>query len=78
MKTNEFTVVPLVLKELYSSNLLENVIITIEAIGCQKSIAELIINCSAEYLLGIKGNQSELHDQVKIIFSSDLKQVWLG
>jgi predicted transposase YbfD/YdcC len=34
VKTNEITVVPLVLKELYSRNLLENAIITIDAMGC--------------------------------------------
>jgi predicted transposase YbfD/YdcC len=74
VKTNEITVVPLVLKEVYSRNLLENVIITIDAMGCQKSLAELIINSSADYLLGHKANQSELHDQVKLIFSSGLNK----
>jgi predicted transposase YbfD/YdcC len=40
VKTNEIIVVPIVLKELNSRNLLENVIISIDAMGCQKSIAE--------------------------------------
>ena len=38
--------------------------------GCQKEIAEDIIERQGEYILALKGNQSALHQQVKGAFDS--------
>lgn len=64
-KSNEITAIPDVL------NLLEidGAIVTIDAIGTQKSIARKIIAKKADYLLALKGNQKALHDDVVEFFS---------
>ena len=36
--------------------------------GCQKAIAAQIIDQEARYILALKGNQEELHEQVKTLF----------
>jgi predicted transposase YbfD/YdcC len=48
-------------------NLLEiaGCIITIDAIGCQQSIAQTIIDKKADYILSLKANQGNLHRVVK-------------
>jgi predicted transposase YbfD/YdcC len=43
-------------------------IVTIDAMGCQKAIAEKIIDKGGDYLLALKGNQSGLHDDVRLHF----------
>jgi predicted transposase YbfD/YdcC len=53
-KTNEITAIP----ELLSLLDIENSIITIDAMGCQKKIAEQIIKQKADYILALKGNNS--------------------
>jgi predicted transposase YbfD/YdcC len=59
--SNEITAIPALL------NLLEiaGCIITIDAIGCQQSIAQTIIDKKADYILALKGNQGSLHKAVK-------------
>ena len=36
-------------------------------VGCQKKIAEQIIEQEGDYMLGLKGNQGTLHDEVKLL-----------
>ena len=36
--------------------------VTIDAMGCQKNIAEKIIEKKAHYVLAVKGNQGSLHE----------------
>ncbi len=36
--------------------------------GCQKAIAEKITDKGGDYLLALKGNQSSLHDDVRLHF----------
>ena len=43
-------------------------VITIDAMGCQKKIAEKIIKKEADYILAIKGNQANLHKEVIDMF----------
>lgn len=58
-KSNEITAIP----ELLNVLLIENCIITIDAMGCQKNIAEQIINQKGDYVLAVKGNHGNLlHD----------------
>jgi predicted transposase YbfD/YdcC len=44
--------------------------ITIDAIGCQTAIAEQVIRGGGQFVLGLKGNQGTLHDDVKAWFES--------
>ena len=41
---------------------------SIDAIGCQKSIAQLITVRGADYLLALKQNQPQLHENVSTMF----------
>jgi len=59
-KSNEITAIPKLLDLLD----LSGCIITIDAMGTQKEIAAKIINKQADYLLALKGNQSNLHEEV--------------
>ena len=41
-------------------------ILTIDAMGCQRGIAEKIRNKGADYILALKGNQGTLNDDVRL------------
>lgn len=43
-------------------------IVTIDAMGCQKAIAEKIIDKGGDYLLALKDNQSGLYEDVRLHF----------
>jgi predicted transposase YbfD/YdcC len=60
-KSNEITAVP----ELLQVLALEGCIVTLDAMGCQKKIAEAIIDRQADYVLALKGNQGTVHEEVK-------------
>jgi predicted transposase YbfD/YdcC len=59
-KSNEITAIP----ELLRLVDIQGAIITIDAMGTQKAIAEQIIDSGADYVLALKGNQETLHQQV--------------
>jgi predicted transposase YbfD/YdcC len=59
-KSNEITAIP----ELLRLVDIRGTIITIDALGTQKAIAEQIIAGGADYVLALKGNQETLHDAV--------------
>jgi predicted transposase YbfD/YdcC len=65
-KSNEITAIP----ELIAGLALEGSIVTIDAMGCQKSIADQIIKAGADYVLALKGNQGTLHADVRLFFES--------
>lgn len=67
-KSNEITAIPKLLEQLD----ITGTIITIDAMGCQKKIARQIINQKGDYVLSLKGNQGELHDDVRTYFTSSL------
>lgn len=60
-KSNEITAIPELL-ELIS---IEGCLVTIDAMGCQKEIAEKIIDQGGDYILALKANQESLFEQVK-------------
>jgi predicted transposase YbfD/YdcC len=64
-KSNEITVIPTLLEVLD----LEGSIITIDAMGCQRNIAEKIVDKGADYVLALKGNQGNLLDDVTEAFN---------
>jgi predicted transposase YbfD/YdcC len=59
-KSNEITAIP----ELLRLVDIKGAIITIDAMGTQKAIAERIIEGEADYVLALKGNQETLHQAV--------------
>ena len=60
-KSNEITALPPLLRALE----LAGCIVTIDAMGCQKKIAQEIIEADADYVLALKGNQETVHAEVK-------------
>jgi len=73
-KSNEITAIPKLLKMLE----LTDCTVTIDAMGCQKKIAKTIVNKGADYLFSLKGNQSNLHDDVKLFFDGCIKDKFKG
>jgi len=63
-KSNEITAIPKVLEVLA----LNGCIVTLDAMGCQKAIAEQIVARGGEYVLALKGNQSKLAEAVEELF----------
>jgi predicted transposase YbfD/YdcC len=59
-KSNEISAIP----ELLRLVDIKGTIITIDAMGAQKAIAEQIIDSGADYVLALKGNQGTLHQAV--------------
>ena len=59
-KTNEITIIPLILDMLD----IKGCIITIDAMGTQRAIAEKIIDNGGDYILAVKGNQGSLEEEV--------------
>lgn len=55
-KSNEITAIP----ELLDAFALKGCLVSIDAMGCQKAIAQKIIARRGDYLLGVKGNQPGL------------------
>jgi len=43
--------------------------VTIDAMGCQREIAEKIKDKQADYVLALKGNQGSLRDDVELLFT---------
>ena len=60
-KTNEITAIP----ELLNMLDIENSIITLDAMGCQKEIAKQIIEQKADYILALKGNHSGMQEELE-------------
>jgi predicted transposase YbfD/YdcC len=59
-KSNEITAIPELLKKID----VREGIVTIDAMGAQKAIAEEVIRGKADYVLALKGNQESLHRAV--------------
>ena len=62
-KSNEITAVPKLLKMLA----LKGTIVTTDALNCQRSIAQQIVDQAGDYVLALKGNQGTLHDDVRLL-----------
>ena len=61
VKSNEITAVPKLLKMLS----LKGSIVTVDALNCQRAIAQQIVEQGGDYALALKGNQGRLHDDVR-------------
>ena len=73
-KSNEITAIPELLELLE----IKGLIVTIDAMGCQKKIAEKIVEKKADYLFSLKGNQGKIHEDVKEFFSHELDEKYCG
>lgn len=62
--SNEITAIPKLIRLLD----LKGCIVTIDAIGCQKEIAQQIVDQEADYLLAVKGNQEHLLADIELLF----------
>jgi predicted transposase YbfD/YdcC len=60
-KSNEITAVP----ELLDALVLENSIVTLDAMDCQRAIASKILERGADYLVTLKANQGSMHTAVR-------------
>ena len=67
-KSNEIVAIPALLDMLA----IEGAIVSIDAIGCQRDIAEKIIAKKADYVLALKGNQGTLREDVEL-FAAEQK-----
>lgn len=65
-KANEISAIPTLLDLL----VLKGCIVTLDAIGCQKSIVERIRGQEAEYVLTVKGNQPTLQQHLVAAFAA--------
>jgi predicted transposase YbfD/YdcC len=59
-KSNEITAVPELLKLLF----IQGCIVTVDALNCQKDIAQTIVEQKADYLFALKANHPQLHQDV--------------
>lgn len=64
-KSNEITAIPKLLELLELSGAL----VTIDAMGCQREIAEQIVASGADYVLAVKENQPTLHKELVFFFA---------
>lgn len=65
-KSNEITAIPKLLDILT----IKGCVVTIDAMGCQKKIAQKIIKKEADYILMVKDNQKNLRIQIENIFNT--------
>jgi len=65
-KSNEITAISPLLEMLA----IRGCLVSIDAMGCQREIAKTIIEQGADYVLALKGNQGNLHNDVRQLFTS--------
>ena len=73
-KSNEITAIPLLLDLLD----IKGATITMDAMGCQFAIADKIVDLQADYVLALKGNQGEFHDDIKLFLKTHLTSQFEG
>lgn len=57
---------------------LEGSVVTIDALGCQTSIAQLIVDAKADYLLQVKDNQPTLHAKLQTLLAEAVIEKLVG
>lgn len=65
-KANEIVAIPKLLERLD----LEGALVSIDAMGCNPTIAQAILDADADYLLAVKDNQPTLHAEVDAYFDT--------
>ena len=72
MRVNEKTNAIKAIPELLDILCLKGCVVTIDAMGTQKDIAEKIIEKEADYILQVKGNQEKLMEDIALYFEKDM------
>ncbi len=70
-KSNEITAIPRLLALLD----IENCIITLDAMGCQKQIAKQIVQNKADYVLALKGNHSSMQSELEALAQGSSRRI---
>lgn len=73
-RTNEITAIPHLIKVLE----LNGCLVTIDAMGTQTDIAQLLHSKGADYCLALKGNQRSLFQEVIEVFDNAQQTEWIG
>ena len=69
-KSNEISAIPRLLTLLD----IENCIITLDAMGCQKDIAKQIVKGKADYILALKGNHSGMKAELEAWWHKSMRE----
>ena len=72
--SNEITAIPELLKVLE----LKGCLVPIHAMGCHRNIAQQVVQGGADYLLAVKDNQGESHQNIKDLFACCERVGWNG
>jgi len=73
-KSNEITAIPKLLKLLD----LHGALVTIDAMGCQKEIAEQVVEQEGDYVLTVKENQPTLYEEIERLEEAALEDEYAG
>ena len=73
-KGQELSAIEKLLKSLF----LKGAVVTIDALGCQKSIAQAILDAEADYLLQVKDNQPTLLAKIQTVFAEATLENFAG
>ena len=73
-KSNEITAIPKLLSLLD----IKGLIVTIDAMGCQKQIAKQIVEQGGDYVLAVKDNQPTLRRDIEELFEWALRRDFVG
>jgi predicted transposase YbfD/YdcC len=65
-KSNEIVAIPALLERLD----LKGALVSIDAIGCNPTVADAIVEAGADYLLAVKDNQPTLHAEIESYFAT--------
>jgi predicted transposase YbfD/YdcC len=66
------------IEKLLKSLFLKGAVVTIDALGCQKSIAQAILDAEADYLLQVKDNQPTLLTKLQTVFAEATLEHFAG
>ena len=73
VKSNEIPVYPILMLQLFDCESLKpGDLISIDAMGCQTKVAELASRLGLKFLFSLKGNQTNLADEVQSLFQKGL------
>ena len=73
-KSNEITAIPKLLEILN----LKASTVTIDAMGCQKDIAQQVLDGGGKYVLAVKANQGTLHDDIRTFLDDAVERDFAG
>ena len=71
-KSNEITAIPELLKRIE----LAKTVVTIDAMGCQKEIAQQIVAGGGDFVIAVKDNQPKLREAMASHFLEHLERTW--